>query len=75
MAKCHTRLNVIKMLKGTSWGAGKRPLITVYRSLIMSAIEYGMEAYFIASPSLLKPLQKIQNDALRLCTGALVNTQ
>ena len=33
-----------------------------------------MEAYFFASPSLLKPLQKIQNDALRLCTGALVST-
>jgi len=32
-----------------------------------------MEAYFFASPSLLKPLQKIQNDALRLCTGALVS--
>jgi len=33
-----------------------------------------MEAYFFASPSLLKPLQKIQNDALRLCTGALVSS-
>jgi len=33
-----------------------------------------MEAYFFASPSLLKSLQKIQNDALRLCTGALVST-
>jgi len=33
-----------------------------------------MEAYFLASTSLLKPLQKIQNDALRLCTGALVST-
>ena len=62
------------MLKGTSWGAGKRPLLTVYRSLVRSVIEYGMEAYFFASPSLLKPLQKIQNDALRLCTGALVST-
>ena len=36
--------------------------------------EYGMEAYFFASPSLLKPLQKIQNDTLRLCTVALVST-
>jgi len=33
-----------------------------------------METYFVASPSLIKPLQKIQNDALRLCTGALVST-
>jgi len=68
------RLNVIRMLKGTSWGEGKRPLLTVYRSLVRSVIEYGMEANFFPSPSLSKPLQKIQNDALRLCTGALVST-
>jgi len=74
VAKCLARLNVIRMLKGTSWGAGKRPLLTVYRSLVRSVIEYGMEAYFFASHSLLKPLQKIQNDALLLCTGALVST-
>jgi len=33
-----------------------------------------MEAHFFASPCLLKPLQKFQNDALCLCTGALVST-
>jgi len=74
VAKCRARLNIIRVLKGTSWGAGKRPLLTVYRSLVRSVIECGTEAYFFASPSLLKPLQKIQNDALRLCTGALVST-
>jgi len=61
-------------LKGTSWDAGKRPLLAVYRSLVRSVIEYGVEAYFFASPSLQRPLQKIQNDALRLCNGALVST-
>ena len=33
-----------------------------------------MEAYFFTSPSLLKPLHKIQNDALRLRTGAMAST-
>jgi len=33
-----------------------------------------METYFFASPRPLKSLQKIQNDPLRLCTGALVST-
>ena len=70
VAKCRARLSVIRMLKGTSWGASKRPILTVYRSLVRSVIEYGMEAHFFASPS----LQKIQNDALRLYTGALVST-
>jgi len=53
VANCRARLSVIRMLKGTSWGAGKRPLLTVYRSLVRSVIEYGMEAYFFATPSLL----------------------
>jgi len=74
VAKCRAWLNVIRMLKGASWGAGKRLLLTVCRSLVRSVMEYGMEAYFVASPSLLQPLQKIQNDALRLCTGAPVST-
>jgi len=33
-----------------------------------------MEAYFFSSLSLLKPLHKIQNDALRLCPGAMAST-
>ena len=49
-AKCRARLNVIRMLKGTTWGAGKRSLLTVYRSLVRSVIEYGMEAYFSHLP-------------------------
>ena len=60
-AKCRDRLNVIRMLKGTSWVAGKRPLLTVYRSLVRSVIAYGMEAYFFTSPSLLKPLHKMMH--------------
>jgi len=38
VAKCRAWLNVIRMLKGTSWGAGKRPLLTVYRSMVRSVI-------------------------------------
>jgi len=74
-AKFRARLNVIRLLQGTSWGAGKRPLLTVYKSLVRSVIEYCMEAYFFASPSPLKPLHKIQNTALRVCTGAMASTQ
>jgi len=73
-AKCRARLNVLRMLKGTSWGAGKRPLLTIYKSLVRSVIDYGMEAYFYSSSNMLKPLIKIQSDALRLCIGAMPST-
>jgi len=45
VTKCQDRLNVIRLLKSTSWGAGKRQLLTVYRSLVRSAMDYGTEAY------------------------------
>jgi len=50
VAKCRARLNVIRMLKGTSWGADKCPLLTVYMSLVRSVIEYDMKAYFSRLP-------------------------
>ena len=50
VAKCGARLSVIRMLKGRSWVAGKRPLLNVYRSLVRSVTEYGMEASFSRLP-------------------------
>ena len=46
--KYQARLSVIRMLKGTSWGAGKRPLLTVHRSLVRSVIEYGAHPEYSA---------------------------
>jgi len=62
------------MLKGTNWGVAKIPLLTLYRALIGSVIEYGMEAYFFSSVSALDKIHKIQFEALRLCTGAMRST-
>jgi len=58
VAKCRGRLNVIRVLKGTSWGAGKRPLLTVYRSLVRPVTEYGMEAYFLRVSQSIKTITK-----------------
>jgi len=33
-----------------------------------------METYFFSSPNMLNPSFKIQNDALRLCLGAMPST-
>jgi len=41
---------------------------------ICNRVWHGSLQYFFSSPSLLKPLHKIQNDALRLCTGAMAST-
>jgi len=68
------RLNLLRMLTGTSWGAATTPLLHIYRALIRSVLEYGMEAYFFSSASSLEKLNKIQYAALRLCTRAMKST-
>ena len=71
--KCLKRLNVIWLLTGTSWGAAKQPLLNIYRALVLSVIEYGMEAFFLLKSSLDK-LNKIKYETLRLYTGTMRST-
>ena len=73
-SNCLKRLNLLRMLKSTSWGASKRPLPSLYRTFIQPVTEYGMEAYFFSALSWVDPIPKIQNEALRICTGAMKNT-
>ena len=68
--ECQRRLNVLKHLSHTSWGADSRTLLRIYEALIKSKLEYGVEAYASACKSNLKKLNSIQNSALRIATGA-----
>ena len=52
VAKCRARLNVIRMLKGMSWDAGKRPLLTFYRSLVRSVRVWYGGLFFRVSQSI-----------------------
>ena len=67
-------MNVLRMLKGSNWGMAKDPLLNLYRALIRPVIEYGMEIYFNSSDSLLKQVERIQSECLRICSGALRST-
>jgi len=73
-SKCLKRLNVLRLLTGTTWSAAKQPLLNIYRALVRSVLEYGMEAFFFSSKSSLDKLNKIQYEALRLGTGAMRST-
>ena len=74
VTKCVKRLNLLKLLSGTYWGAGKETLLIIYRTQIRSLLDFGMPAYFFASKHLLDRLQRIQNQALRICCGAMRST-
>ena len=72
--KCKKRLNLMRMLSGQTWGASKKSLLTIYKVLIQSVIDYGCVAYDTASNNLKHKLDSIQYKALKIATGAIHGT-
>ena len=67
---CIRRLDLMKSLASTTWGASRKMLRMFYVSYIRSKLEYGCELFSNASDGALDKIVKIQNVALRLITGA-----
>jgi len=72
--KCQPRINLLRSLTGTKWGANKTSLLHIYRALIRSIIDYGSELFYNTSTTILNKLDKIQHQCLRIITGALKTT-
>ena len=71
VTKCKKRINLLKVLAGSKWGADKETMLIVYKGLILSCMDYGCEVYDSATKTLKNKLEVVQNQALRLCSGAL----
>ena len=67
---CYHRLNLIKHLSHVHWGADSTILKRIYQAIVLPKLDYGSEAYGSASPTNMKLLDPIQNQAIRLATGA-----
>ena len=74
VARCNKRLNLLKVMAGTRWGASKDVLLTVYKALIRSMIDYGCTAYDTASQTTKSKLESVQSKALKICCGAMIGT-
>ncbi|GFU70762.1 uncharacterized protein TNCV_493251 [Trichonephila clavipes] len=59
-------LNILKILANTHWGADRTSLLRLYRALIRSKLDYGSVVYSSACKSLLKILDPVHHQALRL---------
>lgn len=68
--KAKKRLNIIKVLSGTKWGADSKTLINIYNSLIRSILDYGSSLYMTSRNSALTMLDVIHNAGLRMASGA-----
>ena len=60
----------LKVLSRTEWGADQTTLLTLYRSLVRSKLDYGCLVYGSASKTALAKLDPVHNQGLRLCLGA-----
>ena len=67
---CMKRLDLLKCLSHTTWGADRTTLLRVYRAIIRSKIDYGSSLYCTATEKVLGELDPGHNADLRLCTGA-----
>ena len=64
------RINIMRAISGTSWGANRELLISFYQSYIRSKLTYGAAATSSACQTRKNTLEKIQNAALRVALGA-----
>ena len=63
-------VNLFKIIAHQTWGADQSTLLTLYRTLIRTKLNYGAIVYGSACKSYLKILEPVANQALRICLGA-----
>jgi hypothetical protein len=64
----------MRAISGSTWGATTKALLTIYKALIRSVIDYGDIAYDSAANSHLEKLDRIQSHALKISAGAMKST-
>lgn len=74
VAKCGKRINFLKSVAGSTWGAHPDCLLTLFKATVRSALDYGAHCYqFMARTHRLK-LFRLQWRALRICLGLMNST-
>lgn len=71
-SKMQDRNNILKVLSGTSWGKEKEVILTTYKAISQSLVNYASPIWTPSlAPSNMKPLQNCQNVALRTALGCV----
>ena len=68
--QCKEALNLIRVVANLKWGGGRDTLLTLYRAIVRSKLNYGCIVYGTASNTNLQQLESIHNSGLRLALGA-----
>jgi hypothetical protein len=67
--KQRKKINLIKCLSHTKWGADQQNLIKIHQMIVLSTLSYGEEAYGSTSQAILKKLEPAHNRGLKLDLG------
>lgn len=73
-SRAKMRLAIMKKLAGTDWGADQRILKKLYTGRVRPVAEYGISAWATAAKSNFDQVNRIQNQAQRIMTGAMKST-
>ena len=68
--QCREALNLLRVVVHLKWGGDRDTLLTLYRAIIRSKLDYGCVVYGTASNTNLRQLDSIHNTGLRLALGA-----
>ena len=69
LTRAYKSLNIVKFLQGIWWGSDPTCLLTVYKSLIRSAVDYASFIFFPTRKDQIKKIEQIQYNAIRMCLG------
>ena len=70
--KCRKALNILRVVGHTDWGADKSTLLKLYRTLVRSKLDYGSAVYGFTKKYILKELDPIHHQGLRIALGAFL---
>ncbi|EDS43258.1 conserved hypothetical protein [Culex quinquefasciatus] len=72
--KCLQKTNFLRSVSGNRWGAHPSDLLRLYKTTILSVLEYGSFCFQSAAKSRLLVLQRIQYRSLRIVLGCMHST-
>jgi hypothetical protein len=66
VSRCKKRLNLLKALCGRTWGASTVTIMYTYKSFIRPILEYGSILYAYSSDDLIKKIQAVETQAIKI---------
>jgi hypothetical protein len=71
-ARVTRKLNLLKSLFHTSWGSDQKTLLRIHQMIVLSTLRYVEEPYGSASCAVLRQLDAVHHEGVRLALGTFV---